>query len=139
MSPPLAGALVFFTSAAVLVLEILAARLLAPYVGVTLETYTGIIGTVLAAISVGTWLGGRLADRVDPRTVLGPLVVGGGALALCTVPFIRVVGSANLGTGPLAVVTLAAIGFFAPAAVLSAVSPTVVKLQLSDLAQTGRT
>jgi spermidine synthase len=139
MPPLAAGALVFFTSAAVLVLEILAARLLAPYVGVTLETYTGIIGTVLAAISVGTWLGGRLADRVDPRATLGPLLIGGGALALCTVPFIRLVGSANLGTGPLAVVTLAFIGFFAPAAVLSAVSPTVVKLQLSNLAETGRT
>jgi hypothetical protein len=49
-----AGALVFFTSGAVLVLEILAARLLAPYVGVTLETYTGIIGVVLAGIAVGT-------------------------------------------------------------------------------------
>ena len=55
-----------------LVLEILAARLLAPYVGVTLETYTGIIGTILAAIALGTWVGGRLADRRNPRTLLGP-------------------------------------------------------------------
>ena len=44
----LAIALVVGTSAAILVLEILAGRLLAPYVGVSLETYTGIIGTVLA-------------------------------------------------------------------------------------------
>jgi hypothetical protein len=42
------AALVFFTSASVLVLEILAGRMLAPFVGVTLETFTGIIGTVLA-------------------------------------------------------------------------------------------
>ena len=41
-----AAALVFLSSAAVLVLEILAARLLAPYVGDTLETYTAIIGTI---------------------------------------------------------------------------------------------
>ena len=34
----------FFASGSVLVLEILAARMLAPYVGVTLETYTAIIG-----------------------------------------------------------------------------------------------
>ena len=133
-----AGLLVFFTSAAVLVLEILAGRLLAPYVGVTLETYTGIIGTVLAGISLGTWIGGRAADRVDPRKTLGPLLVGGGALALCTIPAIRLFGEVPLGSGPVAIVTLALVGFFGPATVLSAVGPTVVKLQLGDLDETGR-
>ena len=134
-----AGALVFFTSAAVLVLEILAARLLAPYVGVTLETYTAIIGTILAAIAIGTYVGGRLADRFNPRQMLGPTLILGGALALFIVPIVRIVGSYNLGHGPEAVLTLAFIGFFAPAAVLSAVPPTVVKLALLDLNKTGST
>ena len=49
-------------SAAVLVLEILAGRLLAPYVGTGLETYTGIIGTVLAGIALGTEVGVTPAD-----------------------------------------------------------------------------
>ena len=138
MPPFAAGLLVFFTSAAVLVLEILAGRLLAPYVGVTLETYTGIIGTVLAGISLGTWWGGRLADREDPRRTLGPMIALGGALALCTIPAIRLFGGLRLGGGPVAIVLLAFVGFFAPAAVLSAVGPTVVKLQLADLDKTGR-
>lgn len=137
MPPVLAGLLVFATSASVLVLEILAARILAPYVGVTLETYTGIIGTVLAGISVGTWLGGRLADRVEPRRLLGPLLVIGGGLAVASPGAVRLLGGAGLGGGPVAVVTLSLVGFFAPAAVLSAVSPTVVKLQLQSLAETG--
>ncbi len=89
----MAGGLVFFTSAAVLVLEILAGRLLAPYVGVTLETYTAIIGTVLAGIAGGTWAGGWAADRVEPRSLLGPLLVGGGVLSLATVPLTRSLGS----------------------------------------------
>lgn len=137
LSSRLAASIVFLTSAAVLVLEILAGRLLAPYVGVSLETYTGIIGTVLGGIAVGTWWGGRMADRVDPRRTLGPLLVVGGALALFAVPAVSTFGAAGLGTGPVAIVILASIGFFAPAAVLSAVSPTVVKLQLSHLAETG--
>lgn len=137
MPPTLAGALVFFTSAAVLVLEILAGRLLAPYVGVKLETYTGVIGTVLAGIAVGSWLGGRVADRVDPRRVLGPLLVAGGLLSLATIPAVRLFGAATEGTGPDRVVLLAVTAFFAPAAVLSAVTPTVVKLQLRDLSVTG--
>ncbi len=134
MSPLVAGATVFFTSGAVLVLEILALRLLAPYVGVTLETYTATIATVLAGISAGTWVGGYAADRVEPRRVLGPLMVVGGGLSLLAVPLVRMLGSA----GGESVVGLSLVGFFAPAAVLSAVSPTVVKLQLRDLAATGR-
>lgn len=132
-----AGLLVFATSAAVLVIEILAARLLAPYVGVTLETYTAIIGVVLAGISLGSWLGGRLADRSDPRKLLGPAMMLGGALALTTVPIIRFVGGQLPVGGATTSVVLALLGFFLPATVLSAVSPMVVKIRLSSLADTG--
>ena len=57
----------FFASGAVLVVELLGLRLLAPYVGLTLETTTAIIGAVLAGIAAGAALGGRAADRVSPR------------------------------------------------------------------------
>src|SRR3954469_2909059 len=100
MTPPMAGVLVFFTSAVVLLLEILAGRLLAPYLGVTLETYSGIIGVVLAGLALGTWLGGRLADRGDAKAALGPLLVTGGMLTLAAIPIIRFLGAFNLGHGP---------------------------------------
>ena len=58
MQARFAGALVFVASGSVLVLEILAGRLLAPYVGVSLETFTGVVGVVLAGIATGTWTGG---------------------------------------------------------------------------------
>ena len=138
MRPVVAAAVVFGTSAAVLILEILAGRLLAPHVGVTLETYTGIIGTVLAGISLGTWLGGRAADRTDPRRLLAPLLVAGGILALLIVPVIGIVADLRPGGGPAAITLYAAAAFFAPSAVLSAVNPVVVKLQLDDLRRTGR-
>lgn len=133
----LAGLVVLCTSAAVLVLEILAARLLAPYLGVTLETWTGIIGTILAGIALGTWLGGRLADAVDPRRLVGPLLIGGGALTLAVVPMVGIAGGMRLRNDPVGIVTFTALCCFLPAAVLSAVSPTVVKIQLQDLARTG--
>jgi SAM-dependent methyltransferase len=68
LDPYAAGAIVFVCSAAVLMLEILAGRILAPYVGISLETYTAIIGTVLAGIAVGAWSGGYAADRPMPST-----------------------------------------------------------------------
>ncbi|MDQ3680058.1 MAG: fused MFS/spermidine synthase [Actinomycetota bacterium] len=137
MSRPVAGGLVFFTSGAVLVLEILAGRLLAPYVGLSLETYTAVIATVLGGIATGTSLGGRMADRVHPRVMLGPLMVGGGALTMLAVPCVRLLGTLSGGSREW-VVPLSIAGLFAPAAVLSAVTPAVIKLQLRDLAVTGQ-
>jgi SAM-dependent methyltransferase len=135
----LAVVLVVGTSAAVLVLEILAGRLLAPYVGVSVETYTGIIGTVLAGIAVGAWLGGVAADRVDPRRLIPVLLVTGGALAIATVPTIRALGGAGDASSVGVTLVLTAIGFLPSATVLSAVPPAVVKLQLRDLHDTGAT
>lgn len=135
----LAVAVVVGTSGAVLVLEILAGRLLAPYVGVSLETYTGIIGTVLAGIAVGAWLGGVAADRIDPRRLIPVLLVIGGALAIATVPTVRAVGSAGMPTSITGSLVLTAIGFLPSATVLSAIPPAVVKLQLRDLHSTGAT
>ena len=136
MSTLSARALVFFSSAAVLVLEILAGRMMAPYVGVTLETFTGIIGTVLAGISLGSWLGGRLADRYSPERLLPLVLVTGGVLALLTYPIVTVVGPSS-SSNPFDIVALAALSFFAPAAVLSAVTPTVTKIRLQTLDETG--
>jgi spermidine synthase len=136
----LAIALVTGTSGAVLVLEILAGRLLAPYVGVNLETYTAIIGTILAGIALGAWAGGIAADRVDPRGLIPLLLVAGGGLAIASIPVVRALGgdAGPDGTGAPSVL-LALWGFGPSAAVLSAVPPAVVKLQLRSLERTGTT
>lgn len=135
----LAVTIVAGTSAAVLVLEILAGRLLAPYVGVSLDTYTGIIGTILAGIAAGAWLGGTLADRIDPRRLIPLLLLAGGALAVATIPIVRVLGGTSGTGGGIRILLLAAGGFLPAALVLSAVPPAVIKLQLRDLDVTGST
>lgn len=132
----IARTVVFVTSASVLILEILAGRLLAPYLGVSLEVFTGIIGVILAGIALGAWAGGRAADRGDPRRLIGPLVVAGGITAVASPLIVDLVGP-TVATGPLSIVLITTLGFFAPAAVLSAVSPVVVKIQLASLERTG--
>ncbi|MDH3679665.1 MAG: fused MFS/spermidine synthase [Acidimicrobiia bacterium] len=129
-------ALVFGTSFCVLVLEILAGRLLAPLIGVSLETFTGIIGTVLAGIAVGNAAGGRLADRLDPGRLIGPTVLLGGLLSWLAPVLVTGVGPVGR-SDPVTIVFLAVITFFAPAAVLSAITPMVAKLRLRDLGATG--
>lgn len=136
MSPRFATALVFGTSFCVLVLEILAGRLLAPLIGISLETFTGIIGTVLAGIALGSAIGGRMADRHDPMTLIGPTLIAAGVLTWVAPLLLSTLGPAP-GADPPTIVFLAAVTFFAPAALLSAVTPMVAKLQLADLGETG--
>ncbi len=137
LSERAAGGVVFAASGAVLVLEILAVRMLAPYVGLTLETYTTIIGVVLAGIALGSWLGGRLADAVAPQRLLGPLLVAGGLLAMLTVPAVRLLGGAAGDEQASGTVLVGLLSFLPPGAVLSAVTPATAKLQLADLGRTG--
>lgn len=135
-----AGALVFYTSASVLLLEILAGRLLAPYAGVTLETFTAIIGVVLAGIAAGTWVGGRWADSsADPRSILGPTLITGAAFAAISVPVVRIVGPLIGGEGIAGLVVLTMISVLPATTTLSAVPPIAVKLTLDDLDRTGAT
>jgi len=136
---PLAALLVILSSAAVLVLEVLVSRLVAPYVGLTLETYTAAIGVALAAIAAGAAIGGRLADRTDPRRWLGPALAVGGALVLSARPTVFAVGGGFRGLGPVGTVVLVLLAVAPAALVLSMVTPGVVKLRLRTLDETGET
>ncbi|GAA3153248.1 hypothetical protein GCM10010531_00040 [Blastococcus jejuensis] len=132
-----AAAVTFLCSGAVLVMEIVGLRLIAPYVGVTLQTSTAVIGFALAAIAIGAWTGGAAADRTDPRRLLAPLMVAGGALVVAVLPLVRFTGALLSGADAGGVLLLAAVAVVVPAALLSAVPPMVVKLQLSSLSETG--
>ncbi len=136
--PPLgAAALVFVAAGAVLMLEILAVRLLAPYVGLTLETTTAIIGAALAGIALGAAVGGYFADRTDTRRLIVGLLIVGGLLALLIVPVVHWLGPGARGDGDLAALAITVIALVPAAAVLSAVSPAVAHLQLHDLQASG--
>jgi MFS family permease len=143
-SPPralptgLAAALVFLSSGAVLVLEIVALRLVGPYVGVTLQVSSSVIGVALGAIAYGAWLGGWLADRYDPRLLLAPALLFAAVATAVTLPIVRYGGELLRGGAAGAVLLLAALAVFLPAVLLSTITPLVVKLQLADLRRTGQ-
>ncbi len=123
-----AGFLVLFSAGVVLVSEVVAARVIAPYVGITLETFSAVIGCVLAGISLGSWLGGVLSDRIAPRVLLGPVFVLGGALLIASPFIVRSMGPDATASNPASALGLAFAGFFLPSVALSAVSPAAVKM-----------
>ncbi|MBP2329386.1 spermidine synthase [Kibdelosporangium banguiense] len=133
-----AAVLAFGSSAAVLLLEVLAARLVAPYIGINLQVNSAVIGIALAAIALGAWAGGRLADTRDPAKLIGRCLIAGGICTLLVLPLLRWVGGSLQATSPIAVIGLASLTIFVPCLLLSMVSPLVVKLQLSSLERTGR-
>lgn len=137
IAPAVAAALAFLASGAVLVLEILAVRLLAPYVGLTLETTTSIIGAALAGIAAGAALGGWFADRTDARRLLAWLLIGGGLLSLLIVPLVRALGPGARSGGDVAALGVTLIALVPAATVLSAVTPTIARLRLHDLSASG--
>ncbi len=63
----------FIASFCIMVIELVAGRVIARYMGASLYTWTAVIGIVLAGITIGNLLGGRLADWFRPVTTLAAL------------------------------------------------------------------
>jgi len=133
-----ANAVVFIASFCTLVIELVAGRILAPHVGVSLYTWTSIIGVVLAGISLGAYLGGRVADRHPHPSTLGWLLFLSGLGAFAVSPLTNLVGPTIFHT-PLMIqiLLITALIFFVPSCLLGMISPVVVKLKLSSLERTG--
>ena len=123
--------------AAVLIVETLAARLVAPFVGLTLESYTAAIGVALLGIAVGAKIGGTTADRIGPARVVAGALAGGGALVLLVRPVVLLLGP-QLPLGPASAVILVAASTLPAVTVLSMVAPAAVKHRLQDPGQSGR-
>jgi MFS family permease len=131
--------IVFVASGRTLVLELVAGRVLAPFVGVSIHTWTGVIGVVLAGISLGNYLGGVLADRGGDGRLLGFLLVAGGLASLGIPALASGLGAIAPRTYPimLRIVLLATVLFFLPSLLLGMVPPVAVKVTLGDLGRAG--
>ncbi len=83
MSETRAGIIAFLGGFSVMSLELTAVRLLAPYFGDSAFVWTNVIGVMLAALAMGAWLGGRLADASMTGKRLSILFVVSGLLTAC--------------------------------------------------------
>ncbi|HEX6513546.1 MAG TPA: fused MFS/spermidine synthase [Chloroflexota bacterium] len=131
---------VFIASGCTLILEIVAGRIVAPVVGVSLYTWTSVIGVVLAGISLGNYAGGVVADRFPVRRTLGAILAAGGISALAVLPLTRIMTDYQYPEGTSLVtkiVLMTAVIFFPPAFIISMTTPVVIKLSLKDLGETG--
>src|SRR5262245_61510458 len=86
----------FVTGAIVMSFEMLGSRYLNPYFGSGIYTWASLISTVLAALTVGYFAGGRVADRYPSARLLGTAVLIGSAFILALPSFSTVLLEAML-------------------------------------------
>ncbi len=132
LSPWTIVAVQALVSAAGLVVEIVAGRMLAPYVGMSIYTWTAVIAVVLAGFSVGHWVGGVMAER-SREDALGMVAVCLALAALTTaltLSILRATAAGVLGNAPspgLAILALAALIVFLPSFFAGTPSPVLAK------------
>ena len=134
-------ALAFFSSLCIMTLELVSSRLVAQHVGASLTVWTSVIGIILGGICLGNVLGGRLADRVDPRRAVGPLFALGAFLTVLTLwmnAFVGVLLPSSLGIPwELRTVLVVSLVFLVPATVLGMVGPVVAKIAVEQARKAG--
>lgn len=136
--------LVFVVGACTMGTEIAGARLLAPYFGDSTIVWANTIAVVLVALSVGYWLGGKLADR-DPRLATLCKVVLGGSLLIAIVPFlarpflgVSVDAFDQISVGAFAGSLFGVLALLAvPVMIMGSVSPWAIRIAMSDVEHAG--
>jgi predicted membrane-bound spermidine synthase len=124
-------AIVFGASFCGMLLELTASRILAQIVGVSLASWTGIIGVMLAGTAVGNWLGGRIAGHANASMRLTISLLTAAFALWCVLPIYY-----GLTVWPafdaLALLPKIFVGtmvlFFVPMLLLGTISPQVIAL-----------
>mgnify|MGYP000144414245 FL=1 len=128
---------VFLTGAAVMVIELLGTRLIAPFYGASLYVWTSVISVTLIALALGYFIGGRWADRAK-KTGLALIIALAGLLTL-VIPWIT--GPILLATDPLGLrmgTFVSTLILFTPSLfMLGMIGPFAVKLATSSLDAVG--
>jgi spermidine synthase len=135
------GAVIFLANAGLLVLQLLAGRFLAPFIGSSVETWTCVIGVFLTGIALGNHIGGRIADRWPSTRTLAKLLIVGSLSSLSLIVWWTVCQNTSFDrTFPLGprIPILAALFCLPPAFVLSLLTPLTIKLMLPDVSRAGR-
>ena len=136
--------LVFIGGMTSLALEMCASRLLGAFFGTSLYIWASIIGLILIYLTVGYFIGGRLADRYPSERLLCSLTAIA-ALTISLLPFISqgilnwsITGLQQISVSIFVSSLLGTILLFAvPVTLLGLVSPFAIRLVTKDIQRSG--
>lgn len=123
----------FVVSGASLVVEIVAGRMLAPYVGMSLYTWTAVIAVVLAGFSAGHWWGGYLAGKPVAASLrrTGWIMLAAAVSTALAAPLLAQLGGPVLslmGDPVWGIVVLASLVFFMPSFFAGVPAPVLTRI-----------
>jgi predicted membrane-bound spermidine synthase len=115
-------------SASSMVVEIVAGRMIAPYVGMSLYTWTAIIAVVLAGFSIGNWMGGKIASSkiTTALKISGGVMMFAAISTACAGWMLRLLATPIISntSEPLIAITLISTGaFFLPSVLAGIPAP----------------
>ena len=128
------GLVVFLSSALLMILEIVAGRIIAPYVGVSLYTWSSVIGVVLGGLSLGNWLGGRWADQGAGEREVGITLLCSSASSLAVLLLLTYIAPLIQGAkiNLLSASFLYVLGlFFVPSTLLGVITPVLTTMAIN--------
>jgi spermidine synthase len=125
-----------------MMVEIVAGRLAARHIGSSLYTWTAVIGVIIGGITLGYYIGGRLADSFSARKTIGWLLAASSGACIAAIILNNLVGEWTfLWSMEMArrVLCHIAIVFFVPSMLIGAISPVAVKVALESDRHSGQT
>ena len=132
--------IVFLSGAIGMGLELIAARVLSPYVGSSNVVWTSIIGIILVSMSLGYWLGGKKADKEASGNILSRLLLGS-ALFTSIIPLLETIVvkefAGIVSNLIVAAILCAIIVFSIPSFILAMISPFAVKMKSMQETEIG--
>ncbi len=131
----------FLAGFCIMVLELVAARVLAPYLGTSLTVWTAVIGVVMVCLALGYWLGGRAADAFPEKArVQRILGLSAGWIAVSLVLQVLVLPIFAQTRSPLALqaVGLALLLFGPSSTLLAMISPYCLRMSVASVQDSGR-
>lgn len=133
---------VFVCGAVVMIFEVLASRVLGPYLGTSFYTWTSIIGVIMASLSLGYYFGGKLADKKANLESLS-LIIFLSALSLLftsliSAPVLGLIGFVKWGIEVESLLA-ASLLFALPSICLAMITPFSVRIKLNSLNNSAST
>ena len=132
--------IVFLSGAIEMGIELLAARILSPYVGSSNVVWTSIIGVILASMSIGYYLGGKIADKIANFNILFKILLIT-ALMTSFIPIFETLivksVAGNIENLIISAVICAIIVFSIPSLILAMISPIAVKIKSEEIKEIG--
>ncbi len=126
------------TGAAIMIVEILGAKMLAPYFGTSHFVWTAQIAVTLVALAAGYYAGGRLVDHLPRARILYVCILAAAVYLAFSVVFVEPMSLScmklNLAAGALLTSTFL---YFIPLGLLAMVGPFAVRVLTESVHRVG--